>query len=277
MSRQLIVNADDYNTDGGRNRGILEAAARGIVTSTTVLANVPWPEGALHGLQDIFGSRIGVHLNLTKGRPVCKITYSLAGQDGCFFSKHEAWRRAVAGRFDPREVESEFVAQIEAVQSAGIEPDHVDSNNHLHVFPGIAEASARAAQRCGIRRIRLPREPLLWSLRQTGRGFVKKMCISLLALRAGGVFRSAGLCFPDRCAGLQVPDMRNPRSLARFFDRLPDGTTELICHPGYADRHNAFSTAERELELAALTADAVLKAVRHNTISLISFSDVPCA
>jgi predicted glycoside hydrolase/deacetylase ChbG (UPF0249 family) len=214
---------------------------------------------------------------LTKGRPVCKIKYSLVGQDGCFFSKHEAWRRAVAGRFDPHEVESEFIAQIEAVQSAGIAPDHVDSNNHLHVFPGIAEAAARAAQRCGIRRIRLPREPLLWSLRQTGRGFVKKMCISLLALRSRAVFRSAGLCFPDRCAGLQAPDMRSAQSLARFLVRLPAGTTELMCHPGYADRHNAFSTAERECELAALTADAVLKAVRRNSISLISYSDIPCA
>jgi predicted glycoside hydrolase/deacetylase ChbG (UPF0249 family) len=155
-------------------------------------------------------------------------------------------------------------------------PDHVDSNNHLHVFPGIAEASARAALRCGIRRIRLPREPLLWSFRQAGRGFVKKMCISLLALRARGFFRSAGLCFPDRCAGLQVPDMRSAQSLARFLIRLPAGTTELMCHPGYADSHNAFSTAERELELAALTADAVLTAIRQNTISLISFSNIAC-
>lgn len=277
MSRQLIVNADDYNTDKGRNRGIFEAAARGIVTSTTVLANAAFSESALQGLHEIFGSRIGVHLNLTKGRPVCRITYSLAGPDGCFFSKHEAWRRAVTGRFDPHEVESEFTAQIKALQSAGIEPDHVDSNNHLHVFPGIAEAAARAAGRCGIRRIRLPREPLLWSLRQGGLGFVKKIFISLLALRARSVFRCAGLCFPDRCAGLHVPDTRSAQSLARFLARVPDGITELICHPGYADRQNAFSTAERERELAALTADDVLQAVSNNAISLISYSDIPCA
>ncbi len=49
MNRQLIVNADDYNTDEGRNRGIIEAARRGIVTSTSVLANAAWPEGALYG------------------------------------------------------------------------------------------------------------------------------------------------------------------------------------------------------------------------------------
>lgn len=276
MNRQLIVNADDYNTDGGRNRGILEAARRGIVTSTTVLANAAFSESALQGLHEIFGSRIGVHLNLTKGRPVCKISYSLVGRDGCFFSKREAWRRAVSGRFDPHEVEGELVAQIEALRAAGIEPDHIDSNNHLHVFPGIAEAAARAAQRCGIRRIRLSREPLLWSCRQPGRAAVKKFFISLLALRARGVFRRAGLCFPERCAGLHVPDMRFEQELLRFLAHLPEGCTELLCHPGYADARTAFSTAERERELAALTADAVLKAVKHNSISLISFSDLPC-
>jgi chitin disaccharide deacetylase len=276
MSRQLIVNADDYNTDEGRNRGILEAARRGIVTSTTVLANAALSEVALHGLQDTFGGRIGVHLNLTKGRPVSKMTDSLAGQDGCFFSKHGAWRRALAGVFDPGEVEREFCAQIEALQSVGIEPDHVDSNNHLHVFPGIAGAAARAAQRCGIRRIRLPREPLWWSLRQAERGVVKKIFISLLALRARAVLRHAGLCFPDRCAGLQMPDVRSEQALKRFLERLPAGSTELICHPGYADSHTAFSTADRERELAALTADTVRKAIKHNAVSLISFSDLPC-
>jgi predicted glycoside hydrolase/deacetylase ChbG (UPF0249 family) len=276
MNRRLIVNADDFNTDEARNRGILEAARLGIVTSTTVLANVPWPEGALQGLRDVFGRSIGVHLNLTKGRPVCTISSSLAGADGCFFPKPEAWRRGLARKFDTAEVEREFTAQIEALQAAGIEPDHADSNNHLHVFPGIAAAAARAMLRCGIRRIRLPLEPLQWSLRRPGAEVVKKMFIALLALHARGIFRHAGLSFPDRCAGLHAPDTGSVQSLQRFLAYLPAGCTELLCHPGYARAGNPFSTADRERELAALTAGGVREAVRHNNISLISFSDLPC-
>jgi chitin disaccharide deacetylase len=277
MKRQLIVNADDFNTDGPRNRGILEAARRGIVTSTSVLANAAWPEGALHELKTAFGDRIGVHLNLTKGRPLCKITPSLVSQDGCFYSKHAAWRRAIARGFDPCEIEREFVAQIEVLQSAGLQPDHIDTNNHLHVFPLVAEVAARVAQKYRIGRIRLPLEPLAWSLMRPGPGLLKKCFICFFALRARSVFRKAGLRYPERCAGLQAPDMRSAPALVRFLERLPEGATELMCHPGYACADNPFSTHDRERELAALTAADVLDTVKRYDIILISFSDIPCA
>ena len=74
-----------------------------------------------------------------------------------------------------------------------------------------------------------------------------------------------------------MPDVRREASLIRFLENLPAGTTELMCHPGYADAGNAFSTAGRELELAALTADDVSTAVKKNNITLISFNDLPCA
>lgn len=277
MNRQLIVNADDYNTDAGRTRGILEAARRGIVTSTSVLANVGWPEAALSELKAVFDMRAGVHLNMTKGRPLCQGMKSLVGGDGCFFSRSAAWLKALGKKFDHREIEQEFAAQIQSLLSAGIEPDHLDGNNHMHVFPGIMQVTARLALKFGIRRVRLPLEPLLWSCMQPGRGLVKKCFLSLLALRARAVFRHAGLCFPDRCAGVHVPDMGREASLIRFLENLPAGTTELMCHPGYADAGNAFSTADRERELAVLTADDVRKAVNNNTITLISFSELPCA
>jgi chitin disaccharide deacetylase len=277
MNRKLIVNADDFNTDGPRNRGILEAARRGIVTSTSVLANAAWPEGALHELKAAFGPRIGIHLNLTKGRPLCKIPGSLIAEDGCFFFKRKAWRRAIAGGFDPCEIEREFVAQIEALLSAGISLDHIDSNNHLHVFPTVAEVTARVAQQYRIGRIRLPFEPLGWSLTRPGPGLLKKCFISLFAIRARAVFCSAGLRFPERCAGLLAPDVRSATALVRFLKRLPDGATELMCHPGYACSENPFSTHDRERELAALTADDVLDIIKKKAIALISFSDIPCA
>ena len=277
MNRRLIVNADDYNTDAGRNRGIVEAARRGIVTSTSVLANAGWPEGALSELKAVFDMRAGVHLNMTKGRPLCQGMRSLVSADGGFLAKPAAWRKALGGAFDHREIEREFSAQIRALLSVGIEPDHLDGNNHMHVFPRIMQVTARLALEFGIRRVRLPLEPLSWSFMQPGRGLVKKCFLSLLALRARAVFRNAGLCFPDRCAGLHVPDMRREASLIRFLEALPAGATELMCHPGYADAGNAFSTAGRELELAALTADDVSTAVKKNNITLISFNDLPCA
>jgi len=277
MNRQLIVNADDYNTDAARNRGILEAAARGIVTSTSVLANVGWPEESLSGLKAVLCGRAGVHLNMTNGRPLCEASDSLVGSDGRFLAKPAAWRRALSTGFDLRQVEREFAAQIQSLLAAGIQPDHIDGNNHMHVFPHIVQVTARLARKFGIRRVRLPLEPFSWSFMQCGgRGFVKKCLLNLLALRARAVFSNAGLSFPERCAGLHAPDMRCEAQLIRFLERLPAGTTELVCHPGYQSADNAFSNADRERELETLAAAAVAGTIRKYSIRLISFSDVPC-
>jgi predicted glycoside hydrolase/deacetylase ChbG (UPF0249 family) len=275
--KQLIVNADDFNTDAARNRGIIEAAAQGIVTSTTVITNTAWPEHSLEQLKhDFAGKGIGVHLNLTKGRPLSRGLSSLTGPDGIFFSKMQAWQRALRRGFDQGQAEREFIAQIEALYAAGFEPDHIDVNNHIQVFPGLAAAAAAAASRFGIRCIRLPREPLLWSLRRPS-GAIKKIFIYLLSLKAARIFHAAGLRFPDRCAGLHMPATTTALSIAEFMRRLPEGSTELMCHPGYEAPDNPFSTAEREQELRALTAATVKDTVTRNSISLIRFSDLPCA
>lgn len=273
--KQLIVNADDFNTDRERNRGILEAARRGIVTSTSVLTNVVWPEESCSQLKDVFGEQgIGVHLNLTNGRPVSAGTKTLTRGDGLFFKKPQAWRRALRAGFDPAEADKEFCAQIEALCAAGFVPDHIDGNNHLHIFPGLSAAAAAAARRFGIKHVRLPREPLFWSLRLPGRAFLKKCFLCLLSLRAGKIFQHAGIAFPMRCAGIQVPDIESPKSLENFLSRLPAGSTELMCHPGYPGAANPFSGAARERELRALTSQPVLKAVQAHNIRLIRFSEL---
>jgi len=277
--KRLIVNADDFNTDGERSQGILTAIRQGIVTSASVLTNLEGTEERRIALEDLAasGAGMGVHLNLTKGRPLCAHTTSLTMQGGCFFSKPAAWRRALARAYDPREAEQEFAAQIQALFAAGFTPDHIDGNNHLHVFPGLAGVAAAAAGSFGIRRIRLPLEPLFWSLRRPGRSVIKKCFISLLSLRAEKIFRRAGLCFPERCAGLHAPDPAEEKSLVDFLNRLPCGTTELMCHPGYASQASAYSTVDREKELAVLTSAAARASVADNRISLISFGDMSCA
>ena len=68
--KQLIVNADDFGLTLGVSKGIVDAHKEGIVSSTTLMAN-----GAAFGTAVSISRRtpglgIGVHLNLTTGKPV---------------------------------------------------------------------------------------------------------------------------------------------------------------------------------------------------------------
>ena len=232
-ARNLIVNADDFNSDEERNRGILEAGEKGIATSVSVIANLSFNAESVAKLKTVFGPRIGIHLNLTKGAPITRQTTSLVDESGHFFKKKNAWSRALLHQYNLKAVEEEFAAQISRLQELGITPDHLDGNNHLHIFPSIAEIVARLARDFGIRKIRLPLE----KFQNPGHYFqpkaFKKYFFGFLAKRASFMFKSFDLLFPEHFAGIQFPQVGEIESLRKFFRKLPPGTTELMCHPGY--------------------------------------------
>ena len=273
--KQLIVNADDYGTNAPRNRGIVEASRKGIVTTTSVIANSMKPGDSLVDLRDAFGTRIGVHLNLTMGAPLSAGATTLTGPSGAFWDKETVWRKALRGDLDLTRVEEEFAAQIRHLLKLGIVPDHVDGNNHIHVFPGIAELAARAGSSFGITWVRLPLEPFSRWHHRFMRNSRKKSFIGRLARRAAPVFAAHCLRFTDTFAGIQFPLVSKLESLRAFVANLPHGTTELMCHPGYRDPEAGhFSSAEREHELSVLTDQAVLDDIRRFGIRLISYGDL---
>jgi predicted glycoside hydrolase/deacetylase ChbG (UPF0249 family) len=272
--RLLIVNADDYNTDPERNRGIIEAAKNGILTNASVLTNMPGLDDALRSLEQVLGSHIGVHLNLTRGTPLSSGVQSLIGPQGEFLPKGSSWRKALLGGYNPDEIRREWSAQIEAFFRTGRQPDHLDGNNHLHIFPGCVKICAELALHYNIRYVRLPLEPLHapGMFRRAG---LKRLFMALLAVRARSLFRQCGLCCPERMFGIAFPDTGAPAALCRFLKKLPSGVSELMCHPGYSVAGvHSFSCAQRERELHALTSLSVREVIREEKIRLISFNDM---
>jgi hypothetical protein len=272
--RLLIVNADDYNTAPERNRGIIEAVKNGIVTSASVLTNTAGLDEALGALEQVLGPRIGVHLNLTLGKPLSPGVQSLTGPQGDFLPKGHSWRKALCRGYNPDEIRREWSAQIEAFCRSGLQPDHLDGNNHLHIFPGCTKICAELALHFNIKCVRLPLEPL-HAPGLLGRAGLKRLFLALLAVRARSVFRAYSLCMPERMFGIAFPDTGDPGSLRRFVKNLSPGVSELMCHPGYfAAGVHSFSCAEREQELRALTCPSVRAAIIDERIRLISFNDM---
>jgi len=160
--KQLMVNADDFGADACRNQGIAAAVAAGAVTAVSVLINGPaFADGLslLRGWQRR-GIAVGLHLNLSEGRPLAPGLKALAGVDGGFRGK-AATHALLMQRQDGKLAEDilmETEAQIARLREAGIRIDHLDSHQHVHVFPGAAAVVVAAAARHGIPRVRIPAE-----------------------------------------------------------------------------------------------------------------------
>lgn len=296
MRALLIVNADDFGISEGVNRGIVEAHSRGILTSTTVMANMPAFDHAAQLKREHPTLAVGVHLNLTAGAPLLPLSKvpDLVDREGRFLRGSRLLMGLTLGRIDHRQAEAELSAQVERAVRTGFSPDHLGSHHHVHCHPALQPVVVRLARRYGIGAVRCPVElSPVQAIRRTGMlgarsgqrqveesprtAYLKAVGLSglgrLLRLRA----RRAGLAATDHFRGLALGMGFSTGELQQLLRRLPAGTTELMCHPGYPDRDLAALTsygAGRDSELAALLDPANRLLLLQTGATLGSYSDL---
>src|SRR4029077_15643507 len=83
---RLIINADDFGISRGVNIGIIEAAEAGIVTSASLIVNLPASAAPLDRAPSCPPLSLGLHLNLTVGRPLTAAASLTRGDTGEFFT-----------------------------------------------------------------------------------------------------------------------------------------------------------------------------------------------
>lgn len=289
--RQLIVNADDFGLTEQVSRGILDAHREGIVTSTTLMANGRAFDAAVSISRWAPRLGIGVHLNLTQGQPVSPALRipSLVDRTGrLHLSPGRLLRRIVTRQIDLADVETELRAQIRKIFRAGISPTHLDGHKHVHVLPGVAEIVIGLAQEFSIESVRCPQEEapglasLLGARRHSGiaaaQQYLVARAVSGFARRFKEKLAEAGLLFPAHFYGLTETGFLDARSVQDILRRLPEGVSELMCHPGYLDAHLIEAgprlLAQREIEIRALTAPRVRKLVAERGVQLIDYRQV---
>ena len=288
MARNLIVNADDLGWTAGVNGGIAEAHRNGIVTSASLLANgEAFAQGAelARGTQ---GLGVGVHLNLSDGSPVSapETVPSLLNDSGQFEGGPDGLLVKIATRrISIREVEIEWQAQIAKVRAAGVEPTHLDGHKHVHMLPGLFEIALRLAKRHGIQAIRVSHEASnLRAALSAGelrasvvlKQGVQARGLKLLARDARMQAERAGVSTADHFCGIAQTGELTKEGVARLLRSLPEGTTELMCHPGYADaalRKTATRLqGSREKEVEILTDMGIRNLVASQGIRLIDYA-----
>ena len=289
--RQLIVNADDFGLTSGVNRAIVEAHRDGVVSSTTLMANSAAFDQAVEAARTFPELSVGCHVVLTDGAPVSPpgavetLLAIRSSEPEKFYASLSAFAaRATLGGFDREQLVAEITAQIRKIQAAGLAVTHLDSHKHAHIFPEILIAMLRAAKICGVRAIRSPFVPMKAIMAQEFAGkrvllkrYGQVRVLNTFAGRFRRLTERAGLRSPDGVIGMIETGVLDSVLLRQALTNLPEGTWELVCHPGYADSDlRAVHTRlieSREQERNLLTSPELKEFLEKQKIHLISYRE----
>ncbi len=276
----VIFNADDFGISIGVNKGIIKSFNDGVLTSSTMMTNMPAFEDAvtLAKLNPKLG--VGIHLVATLGKPVLPYNEisSLVGDNGMFYQKYSILlKNIISGKTKIEELKAEFSAQIQKFLDAGLEPTHLDSHQHIHIFPAIFKIIIDLCKKYNITKIRKPDEKYSNGWRINKRQFHKLVLSSLSRLARKRIIENK-IYTTNNCYGILNCGNITKDILKEILTSLKDGVTEIICHPGYPDedlnKMNVWLSQQRVSELNALTDPYIKQLIYDLKIKLISFREV---
>lgn len=234
---KLIINADDFGYSIVVNRAILQSFQRSLISSTSLMANMPGFEDAvsLVHTHTFLQDHIGLHLNLTEGYPLTpdiRRCPTFCDPSGLFIYKRAQYPLYLT--HEERDyVYTEMKAQIEKVLAAGIQPTHLDSHHHIHTEWAIAPLVCRLARIYNIPRVRLTRN--------IGRGIQPSRILYKLLLNRWRLGRS-GLANTDYFG--DIADLK-----WMLKTRNPTGKSiEIMVHPLFDEAYRLIDIDRSNLQ-----------------------------
>jgi len=227
--KQIVINADDFGLSAQMSKGIIKVHKEGIVTSASFMVTTSAFASSLSLARETLSLDLGIHLVATgnESQPVLPPSRirSLV-PDGKRFPR--SWKefllRLVTGRIDPKELYSEFEAQILKLLDNHISLSHLDSNQHIHLFPSVSKCVLELTRKFSIPFIRAPKS-IRHGIRPWGVNFFSKKLMKKAAVRA---VPSYGFDFSGR---LDLKGLREILdSIASDDSSLP---AEISVHPGF--------------------------------------------
>jgi predicted glycoside hydrolase/deacetylase ChbG (UPF0249 family) len=284
-NKMLIVNADDFGMSEEISDGIITAHLEGIVTSTSLMVNMPDAKRAVRLAHQTPSLDVGLHLNITQGCPVLppEKVPTLVNSTGEFLPDKKLIPKIKKFKVSPFEIEAEFSSQISKMLDMGIKPTHLDSHHHVHIYPLSAWAFKRVAKKFGIKKVRAIRYHLPYLSNRKRLEHYKNIVI----ISSKNIYKVIIQKFLwhemvsadySIIISLSKPNS-NPLDIQKgwieILEYLPFGIFEAGCHPGYESRKTSNSDPwwkKRRDELYALTSYEVKDMVKEKDIELINFS-----
>ncbi len=282
MDRRIIINADDFGLCEEVNKAVAQAHSNGVLTSATIMVNMPGAGEAVKIAKEIPTIGVGVHLNLSEGPPVSKeacidCLLDAQGQFAC--SPIKLSLLSMAGHRIRNAIRTELAAQIQWLIDRGLKPTHLDSHEHIHAIPALFSIVYQLAGRFGIRAVRWPFEPeelsrTPWPLTsEDGRAKALKVRIMAKINR----LQNKDFLKNDILFGLAHTgkiDVNFFKAIALYNSAA---TAEIMTHPGLADgpeQDESRLQHHRRLELEALCSDKTKQYFKDAKIRLVHYGQL---
>ena len=225
---KLIINADDFGFSESINNGIIDAYKEGLISSTTIMINMPYAEDAIQRWKENSGLGLGLHINLTQGSPISNNVSSLVDENNTFHKHRKVENEQVEITYE--DAYTEIKAQIDKLLSYKVEIDHLDTHHFIHLNPSIRKALTTLAKEYNL------------PLRTMDDDFRKKV-------------KSLGIKTPDIFSFDFYDEGASWETIANFVEKYKGSNSiEILTHCGYIDEDTKKRTGYilREVELNEL-------------------------
>lgn len=271
-ARTLTLCADDFGLTPGISSGISDLARARRLSWVSCLTNgAHWQASAAIAADWPASAELGLHINLTEGRP---LSPALAKLWPHFPALRVLMARAYLGRLPGSALQLEIEAQLAAFRAAvGSVPRFVDGHQHVHHLPGVRELVLGLV--AGID----PRPVVRNTAHILGQGFQLKRWV-IASSGARGLRRELlrGNFAHNTCL-LGVYDFRARdygRLMRGWLARLPAQGGVLFCHPARPeDGFSDLTTAARLREFAYLSGDRFLEDLAQANVTLARADHAP--
>ena len=281
MLKRLIITADDFGASLPINEAVEEGHRHGVLSAASLMVGAPAMADAVERARHLPALGVGLHLTLVDGHPVLppRQIPSLVGVDGRF--ANDPVRFGIKLFFSPnlqRQTEAEIRAQFERFRATGLPLDHVNGHQHFHMHPVVTRAIARMAPDFGSPPVRIPLEPLRHCWRAAPDRSMQRLASWLFyaaqTSRMRRCLSATGLPLNDYVFGINDSGAMLERRVLQFLDQLPDGVSELYCHPAtrrWQGPDNLPAHYRPEAEFAALISKKVSSKLTAAGVRPVSF------
>ena len=279
MIKQLIITGDDYGLCAPVNEAIEECLAAGTMGATCVMTNMPACDEAVTLRRKFPGKSIGLHWNITQGRPLLDpvAVPSLVDGNGQFVGPLR--QRWLTGRVSRAEIRAELAAQHKRFEKLAGSADFWNTHQNVHVFPGLFQLFVALGKELKIPAMRSHARFTLPAVGSVGAYHVRHPGYWLkghVIRRWSNEARAAGTRLPD--GRLYLPGYQpGSYTLTALVERIPwrdvHAALELVIHPAKALDENLFGglTDSRLREYETFRNPTLVGRLKQSGVRLVGF------